>query len=360
MPKHLLRALLSLLPAVLVACAVPPDRPADRTPATPAAAAQARAEFTGAMGLALNGDVKSALPRLRAIDSRNLSPRQRTAVERVLATFDAGAPDPRRAGLDGWTAQVLDAYRTYWSTVLTGTPTADAAEKQLAAALARLVEGAATPGADMATLEPLIQAQIRARGYHSLHGVTAPLREFMLWRTQQDRTYAVTLPDGQESVAVVMLDDFVSLGWAAFATGDFFHTGGWATRERLYCVRSAYDLDSEAFKVSYLAHEGQHFSDYRRFPALEGPELEYRAKLVEIAYADTTLPVLLEAFEQGGSDSREHHHGHANRRVMRALAGALAGGDARPGWWRTVPPAAMRAAALRLFHEESRRLEQGR
>jgi hypothetical protein len=47
-----------------------------------------------------------------------------------------------------------------------------------------------------------------------------------------------------------VLLDFVSLGWAAHATGDRSHTGGWATTTELYAVRDAYDLDSESLRVS--------------------------------------------------------------------------------------------------------------
>jgi hypothetical protein len=210
----------------------------------------------------------------------------------------------------------------------------------------------------MDALEPRIKEQIRARGYFSLHGVTSPLREFMLWRTQLDQSYEVELPDGREAVSVSMLDDFVSLGWTGFATGDYYHSGGWATRERLFCVRMSYDLDSESFRISYLAHEGQHFSDYKRFPNLEGPELEYRAKLVELMYADTTLRELLETFSKNGSDKRDNPHGYANRRVMGDLARAL---NVAPenAHWESIPPATIHAAAAGLFNEDTQRLEHG-
>src|SRR4029077_9164441 len=66
------------------------------------------------------------------------------------------------------------------------------------------------------------------------------------------------------------------------------HTDGWATAMTLYAVRSAYDIESESFRVSYLAHEAQHFADYGRFPKLARPEREYRAKLTELAEAQAT------------------------------------------------------------------------
>lgn len=314
-----------------------------------------KAEFAAGMNLALNGDMKTALSHFGKIDLQDLNAKEHAAVTRVLANFDVRASRVPRPDLDEWTTKVLEAYQTYWLGVMMGDLTAEAGERQLAHTLARLVGVVGDP-IELTALEPRLNEQLEVRGYFSLHGVTSPLREFMLWRTQLDQTYNVELPDGREAVSVAMLDDFVSLGWMGFATGDYYHTGGWATRERLFCVRKAYDLDSESFRVSYLRHEGQHFADYKRFPNLEGPELEYRAKLVEIAYADTTLRTLLKAFAERGSAKRELPHGYANRRVMSDLARALSVSAPEGEWWESTPPELVRNAAMLLFNEDTQRL----
>jgi hypothetical protein len=349
----------ALLSIALAGCAsTAADRPVGPTTA-PMVRTDARTEFAAGMELALNGDMKAALPIFKEINPHELNEEQRTALAGVLAQFEMKTARNGRLELDPWIARVLDAYQHYWSGVMMGSLTAEDGERQLAAALAPLVGVTGRSGAavEMDALEPAIQERILARGYFSLHGVTSPFREFMLWRTQEDKVYEVELPDGREAVSVAMLDDFVSLGWAGFATGDYYHTGGWATRERLFCVRTSYDLASEAFRVSYLTHEGQHFSDYKRFPNLEGPELEYRAKLAEIANADTTLYPLLQTFSEQASDKRENPHGYANRRLMGDLARALDVASPGDAWWTFLPPETIHAVAVRLFREDSQRLQ---
>jgi hypothetical protein len=308
--------------------------------------------YREAMTMAVQGDLRDALPRMRQIDLNALDAPRRRTVEDMLARFgDGKAPT---LALDPWTADVLAAYRSYWTRVMLGEVTPSAGEQELAQALARLADNS---GAGMDALEPLLQKRIEANGLHALFGVTAPLREFMLWRVQDEQRYTVALPEGAEQVQVAMLDQFVSFGWVGWATAERAHTGGWTTSERLYCVKSAYDLNSETFHVSYLAHEGQHFADARQFPSLEQPELEYRAKLVEIALADKSLRDLLAEFAGNQSDSRDQPHPYANRRLMRDLRSAVApeAGDATP-WWRTADPALLHDAAARLLREDSAKL----
>lgn len=340
--------------ALAAALAIPPN-------AAPMWRADAKAEFMTGMNLALQCDVRAALPHLRLASQDGLNAKDRTVLECMLARFDSNAPKPAQTGLDEWTSKVLGAYQDYWSRVMLGTVTAKAGERELARALAPLAGLGAKKGlfVEMHTLEPKLEEQLRARGYYALFGMTTPLREFMLWRMQTDQTYMVELPGGRESVRVVMLDDFISLGWEGFATCGRSHIGGWTKPDRLYCVRSSYDLDSETFRVSYLGHEGQHFADNRRFPHLKQPELEYRAKLVEIAYADTTLHELLLAFSGNTSGSQKLPHSYANHRLMTDLSNALMHGNPPPGpWWETIPSATIRATAKRLFEEDTRRLQQ--
>lgn len=339
-PRVLFAATLTLLSAC-----------ASTKPASDPGAA-ALAMYREAMTKAVQGDLREALPRMRQIDLNALDASRRRTVEDILARFgDGNAPAP---ALDPWTADVLAAYRSYWTRVMLGRVTANAGEQELAQALSRL---AGSEGARMDALEPLLQKRIEANGLHSLFGVTAPLREFMLWRVQNEQRYTVQLPEGSEQVQVAMLDQFISFGWVGWATAERAHTGGWTTSERLYCVKSAYDLNSEAFHVSYLAHEGQHFADARQFPSLEQPELEYRAKLVEISLADKSLESLLDEFVGNQSDSRDQPHPYANRRLMHDLRATVApaAGDTTP-WWRTADPAQLHKAAVRLLREDSAKL----
>jgi hypothetical protein len=311
-------------------------------------------EFRAAAGLALQGDMKAALKHLDIASPDALNEEQRKTWSCMRDRFRPKAI----ASTADWTQAVLTAYRSYWSRVMLGKETAQAGERELAATLAKLAseKGQPAPVADMDTIEPALQAKLEASGYHALFGVTAPMREFMLWRKQTDQTYDVDLPAGRQTVHVVMLDDFASLGWAGYATCDYYHSAGWAKPDRLYAVRAAYDLDSEAFRVSYLAHEGQHFSDYQRFPGMEQPDLEYRAKLVEISRAKSTLYQLLDAFAANESESREQPHPWANHKVVTDLAAAVLHDQApSAAAWKSVAPADINAAAERLFDQDTER-----
>jgi hypothetical protein len=128
------------------------------------------------------------------------------------------------------------------------------------------------------------------------------------------------------------------------ATCGVAQTGGWAKPDALYAVRASYDLASEEFRVSYLAHEGQHFADYARYPMLEQPELEYRAKLTEIALSTTTTATLLANFASLGGDSRDSPHAFAARRVTIALQG--------------VPMERVREAAVEKLRDSTASLER--
>ncbi|QTD54936.1 hypothetical protein [Parasphingorhabdus cellanae] len=180
---------------------------------------------------------------------------------------------------------------------------------------------------DLATIEeiePILQELLSEAGYHSLQGRTGQLRELMVWTEQTERTYKVTLPEGIQDTRVMMMDNFISFGWYGYHSCERSKTGGWATKDMIHLVVPAYiNLDDERFKVSFLAHEAQHFLDKNRFTDLEGWEWEYRAKLVELALANATREKLLKRFSKSQSDNPKSTHGYANRRVLLAIRDQL-------------------------------------
>jgi hypothetical protein len=313
-------------------------------------------EFSDGFSHAMQADVRGALPHFAAAARTQQSAARNAITECIVGRFEHHVDAPVPAELDQWTREVLATYRRYWTRVMMKEVAPDIAERELAQALARLAAPArdATPPADLDALEAPLGAKIEALGWHALFGVTAPLREFMLWHTQSDEAFDVDLPSGREHVHVVWLDGFASLGWTAFATCERAHTGGWTKPDRLYAVRESNDVASEAFKVSYLMHEGQHFVDHRRCPALAQPELEYRAKLVELANAQATLYDLLEAFEDNESTDRGQPHPWANRLLIEGMSARLLDGAA-PGadTWKRIAPQKINAAARALFDEDT-------
>lgn len=258
---------------------------------------------------------------------------------------------------DPFVAGVLATYRKYWMRALQAeAPTAELDAQLLDSLNAQLVDHGARPGADLDSIEGILQPILEARGYHPLLGVTSPLRELMLWRSERTERFEVPLPEGPQPVTVVFLDDFASLGWVGFATCDRYHTGGWTKPDRLYAVQSAYDTTSEAFRVSYLAHEGQHFWDTVHLPAdLPQDVLEYRAKLVELAVGRATVYDLLTQFEANSGQDPAVPHSYANGRVIHDLRARLFPGTSDSPSWRNTPVEAVNAAASALLTEDNLR-----
>jgi hypothetical protein len=205
-----------------------------------------------------------------------------------------------------------------------------------------------------------VKSELEEDGLHVLGGITRPYFDLMLWTFQESRTYECELTDTTQSVEVVFLGDFVVYGWSHFATFGRAYTGGWATKEKLFCLRDDYDLESEKFKVSYLQHEGRHFADYKIFPALEQIDLEYRGKLTELAFAETSLRSLIENFAASGALNPEAPHSYANACVIRDLSKALFGREIAGGKdpaWESVTNAQVHAAARKLLEENTERLK---
>jgi hypothetical protein len=164
------------------------------------------------------------------------------------------------------------------------------------------------------------------------------------------------LPEGVQPVRVEVLDGFVSFGWSHYATCGRRATGGWARADALYAVRPRYtSLDSEEFRVTFLGHEAQHLADLARFPGMPSWQLEYRAKLAELACADTTRPRLLAKFRDDQNDDAEATpHSYANRMVWSALHARLAPADAAFDA-EAVSVADLQQAARAALLEDSRR-----
>ena len=151
-------------------------------------------------------------------------------------------------------------------------------------------------------------------------GKTGKFYDLLVWKSETDTTYHFDLNGKKITPRVVFMTGFVTLGWEEYATLGKYYPGGWATSDALYCVRDAYDLNSENFLISYLAHEGQHFEDYKEFPGLTGFELEYRAKLVELAMAKESLYRIIGFFINNGDYGSDNPHSKANYVVIRNLS----------------------------------------
>ena len=297
---------------------------------------------------ALQGDISRDVAGLRALDPATLAPAERARRECLLARFADGKRPPPATG-DELVDTLLDVYRDYWTDSLLKRGDKAAVEERLHARVdaARERFAGALPQRTFALTTQTLQPILESRGFFSITGVTLPYHELMAWRANDTRTYDVALPERTIAVKVVLMDGFASLGWSAWATCDRSFSGGWATRVAIYAVRQAYDLESEAYRVNLLVHESQHFADYERFPKLEQPELEYRAKLAEIVRSEASTRDLVRRFASQAGDSRAAPHAWANAQVTRDLQRKLGGDPA------AADPAAIRSAAEGLLRESS-------
>jgi hypothetical protein len=209
------------------------------------------------------------------------------------------------------------------------------------------------------SIEPVYDDYIQSKGYHSTgFGKTGSLYDFLVWKSGLDTIYRVGLITDTVSVNVHFMSGFISLGWEEYATFGRSYPGGWTTTTTLFCVKDAYDLNSESFTVSYLSHEGQHFSDNRHFPHLMQRDLEYRAKLTELSYADKSIYSLIESFINNGRYDKDNAHPFADYCLIRDLSKIIFHTDPEkdPMKWKQIPKTDVNKAARGLFLQNTTQL----
>lgn len=298
--------------------------------------AAAKATLRQALGAISQADGTAAKKLIASIRLDDLPDDQKTLAACISGRLDN--PVDARQGTVEDTASGL--YRHYWQDAAMGRVPVEQAEEALRR---KLTEVLRLPAAtDWDGVEAALEATIKKQGYGVLLGRTGRLRELMIWRTEKTEKRDVTLPEGAFNVSITYLDAFTSMGWSRYLSCDRIGTGGWAKPEGLYAVVPAYpSLDDELFRLSFLGHETQHFSDYKRFPGLKPWELEYRAKLVELHYAQRISPMLLRGFASAAGQDPEDSHAYANGRVIKALKTRLGTADLT-----TAPLADIQRAAL--------------
>ena len=175
------------------------------------------------------------------------------------------------------------------------------------------------------SLDVYFKKYVELKGLHSVGGISkvGRLYDLLIWKAQKDTAYTIQLHKERISVRVVLMDSFITLGWEEYATLGKYYPGGWSTKDALYCVKKAYNLNSEEFLISYLGHEGRHFEDLNAYPKLKSADLEYRAKLTELSLAKKTLYKLIADFIDNANYASENGHSVANYCVIRDLSRQL-------------------------------------
>lgn len=309
------------------------------------------------LSLALQGDIKSALKLMK---EKCLSDQYRVLRSKYIKRFVNNSLPGSRTD-DSFVNAVIESYESYWNKVLTGKLSIEGGTPFIFEKLKLLMLSSINLSDynddDFEKLIDSLKKKLLSLGYHGIYGITLPFRDLMLWKFQKEKKYIVKFHDGIEEVTVVHLADFAALGWSHYATFGNSYTGGWADRDKLYCVTPSWDLNSENFRVSYLAHEARHFRDYRQFPKLEQADLEYRAKLSELTLADKTLKSLIEKFLTNSADNRESPHSLANFILLRDLHMTLQQqGHEYPFLAGEIPPEDIRRISRELLDRHSQNL----
>ena len=275
----------------------------------------------------LDGDVKSALTLLEFGEIKKLSAKDLQVKAQFEKRFknakdESDYLEARKSPI----TPLLTLYRDYWrESLLEHSNKYDSSfGKQVAAFLIEQNPAAHQSIMSEDSIDVYLKKYIKSFGLHTTgFGKTGQYIDLLVWKTQKDTTYSFTLNGELTSARVVFMDSFITLGWEEYATFGRAFPGGWTTHEALYCVRKAYDLTSEEFLVSYLAHESRHFADYKLFPKLQSADLEYRAKLTELSMAKVTLFKTIESFIQNANYDSENGHSIAAFCVIRDLSKSL-------------------------------------
>jgi hypothetical protein len=251
--------------------------------------------------------------------------------------------------------KIAEMFQNYWRDALMQVAPIEQLEIDLKDSLDGMLteHGFASALDDEDALLENVEAFIRQEGYFALSGRTPPLLELMIWTKNDVSTESVELTDGTYQVDVNFLDDFVSYGWSNFATFGMTSTGGWTKKDGLYCLCAHYDLESERFHLSFLKHEARHYADFTLYPELQASDLEYRAKLTELAFSETDMYGLLTHFFNSANRVDNAPHPLANWFVIDGLSKVLLEGKwpAEANAWESIPKENIRKAARLLLDE---------
>lgn len=284
----------------------------------------------------VNGDIKGAIAYMRSHEE----------FKDILPAYVAIFEDQkyRKYEMSDNLNGILRLYQIYLrDTFYCGLPEAKAADKLLT----ELRELLNLQDAEEELLTKQLQSAFATAGYHSLFGKTQGYYGPYIWRDTVPTVYRVELPGGTAEYTVNILKGFVFRGWMDYLTFGRYGTGGWASPDgTIHCVEQAYDFASERFLVSLLKHEAQHTVDMKRFPEITPAELEYRAKLVELHYAND-LGLLQKFLSEADESKTSDSHAIAAARIKRELS------DTNQ---QSLP--CVQARALKLLHAHTKEMEE--
>jgi len=237
---------------------------------------------------ALNADLKSASNYLSTFSNKLISKKDSAFLKKFEELKKADRPFPDR---DTEIEELLKIYGRYWKQALM-----EPSNNYDSLLIGDVCQFLGVTNRD--SVHRSLITYIESKGLKTTGmGRTGKLLDLLVWKSEKDTTFSFLIGKGDSiKVDVRFMFGFRSLGWEEFATLGRAYPGGWATSDKLFCVREAYNINSESFLISYLCHEGRHFKDFKLYPGLDSKTLEYRAKLTELALLKVDLFKILGSF----------------------------------------------------------------
>ena len=334
-----------------------PTLPADGT---------SQSDFHQIFPLALRGEMQQVFAILDTIDETQLSTQELNLKARYYERFIHGTEHFEYHTQDSAVMGFVDQFHTYWKTAMLGKQPLAQVDSLFLHSMSRYLfqaqsDAVRTPYDSIYhNLASFSNTFLEEKGYFAnAMGKTGAFYDLFLWKKNEIHSYPIILIEDSVRVEVHLMDEFISLGWSHYTTFGRSYAGGWATREALYCVASAYDLESESFLHSYLPHEGQHFADYQTFPRLKQRDLEYRAKLVELSKSQQNTYQLIEKFLHHAAEQSHDAHAFANYCVIRDLSQAIYRREyvAATETWQSCEADQIRQHSIALFLRHTEQLE---
>ncbi|HBA48532.1 MAG TPA: hypothetical protein DCZ91_12185 [Lachnospiraceae bacterium] len=296
-------------------------------------------------GYIVKGDLRGAINYVKQF------PEQTDLYNRFMAVFDREQYISYE--VNDVLNDILTAYQQYYRDVFYLCTDKEQSEASLRDRLTGIIgitdNSVAEANVELCDLEQHQLAELfQQQGFHFLGGRTSGFYGPYVWRTTEIVSYDVELPEGIQTFPVKFLDGFIARSWTDYLSFGEVGSGGWVDSEGyINCVKSAWDFDSESFRISLLKHEAQHARDLQTDKEMSSEDLEYRAKLVELIYSDERN--LLPAFAQE-ADSADKSNGHAMAayRIIKGFSDALGVDRIDP---TAIPMEKIQTVARRLFEK---------
>ena len=304
-------------------------------------------EFTKSIyfGCIIKGDLHGAISYVKQF------PEQIALYNRFMSVFEQEKYITYE--VDAELNQILTMYQRYYRDVFYLCIEKKQSEDRLRARLSEFL-GIHDTSIKLCDLEQNYIVEVfRRKGLYFLGGKTGGYYGPYIWKTTETITYEVELPDGIQSYTVKLMDGFITRSWIDYLSFGEIGTGGWADSDGIInCVKSSYDLESEAFKVSLLKHEAQHVRDLTNYKSMSSEDLEYRAKLVELIYSRERN--LLEQFiREADTSDKGNGHAMASHRIVEGFMKLL---DKDNSELYLLPIEQVQMTAKALFEESGARI----